>query len=285
MKAARNKNKPDYGDDKVKELAAVVADVGPAIVACSGGVDSLLLATVYHRTMPSKVIIAHAVSPAVVAAATERVKDFARAEGWRLKLIDSGEFDNPVYRANPVDRCYYCKSCLYNSLSNVASSRLVADIDAYTMVSGANVDDLGEFRPGLAAAEEFKVRHPFIEAGMTKQHVRAMSRDLGLSSADLPASPCLASRLYTGTRVTKARLAAVEHGEEFIKGVTGVRIVRCRIRGNKMYIEVRDLDRHKITAELLDRLLRELHYVDPDIETVTIDPLPYRPGRAFVSSP
>jgi uncharacterized protein len=265
----------------VNKLAEIVKDMRHVIVACSGGVDSLLLATVFHRAAPGAVIVAHALGPAVPAAATQRVKDCASSEGWQLELIHSGEFADPVYRANPIDRCYYCKSHLYTALTQLAQSKLIAN-KGYTMVSGANVDDLGEYRPGLKAAEEFKVRHPFVEAGMTKQHIRELSRSLGLAFAELPASPCLASRLYTGTPVTVTRLAVVEHGEEFLKEQTGIRIVRCRLKQDEIHIEVPREDQCKILPPLVARLHEELRLINPSIRAVHLDPLPYQPGRAFV---
>lgn len=268
----------------VDRLGGLLNEIGPTIVACSGGVDSLLLATICHRNEQTDAIISHAVSPAVPAAATRRVKEYARAEGWRLELIESGEFEDPVYRANPVDRCYYCKTHLYTALARIARLTVSAGTDGYTIVSGANMDDLSEYRPGLKAAEEFRVRHPFVEAGMTKQDIRVMSRALGLASADLPASPCLASRLYTGTPVTKRRLSAVEHGEEFLKRETGTQIVRCRIRDDAMHIEVPNEERNKIVPALVGRLQEELQRINPAIREVYLDPRPYQPGRAFVLS-
>lgn len=266
-------------------LASVLSGIGPALVACSGGIDSLLLATMVHRMFPRDAIIVHAVSPAVPPLATQRVHEQARAEGWRLELVQTGEFGDPSYLANPVDRCYYCKTHLYSALSIIAtapSQRGIGMVSRYPLVSGANVDDLGEYRPGLKAAEEFNVRHPYIEAGWLKRNIREMARQLGLPYAELPASPCLASRLYTGTPVTEQRLAAVDFSEQFLQRILGIDVVRCRVRGNDMYIEVPAADQGKIMPNLPEQLLQELKSATFPINAVHLDPLPYRPGRAFV---
>lgn len=265
-------------------LETVLDDIGQAIVACSGGVDSLLLATVLHRRRPDNTIIAHALSPAVPVAATQRVKRYAETEGWHLSLVNSGEFEDSTYRENPVDRCYYCKTNLYAALSLITKFKGSTDARQHTIVSGANIDDLGEYRPGLQAARENKVRHPFIEAGMTKQHIREMSRRLNMPFSELPASPCLASRLYTGTYVTEQRLSAVEHGEEFLKQQTDIQVVRCRIKQDEMSIEVASEDRVRITPSLIASLQEEIRLVSPAIRQVNLDPLPYKAGRAFVAS-
>ena len=269
---------------KHQALKVALQDIGPRIVACSGGVDSLLLATVAHQANPGETIIAHAISPAVPAAATQRVKDFASVQGWQLQLLESGEFENSTYLSNPVNRCFYCKSHLYEALSIIKKGELGSTAKHYTMLSGANLDDLKEYRPGLEAAKLFEVRHPFVEAQMLKTDIRSMSRALELPSAELPASPCLASRLYTGTRVTAPRLRAVEQCEEFIREKTNVATVRCRIKDNRMLIEVTDKERNRITSTVVDSLRDMLRSINPKIVHVGMDPLPYKSGRAFVGS-
>ena len=145
---------------------------GPLAVAVSGGVDSVTLATFAHRTAASRVEMFHAVSPAVPREATERVERLASAQGWRLRIVDAGEFTDKSYLANPVDRCFFCKTNLYGCIASLSDSQIL---------SGANLDDLGEYRPGLNAAKLHSVRHPYLEAKVDKTAVRSLARDLGLA--------------------------------------------------------------------------------------------------------
>src|SRR5208337_2844675 len=156
-------------------LAAVLSNIrGPLAVAVSGGVDSLTLATFAHRTADSRAEMFHAVSPAVPGDATVRVELLAAAQGWRLRMVDAGEFTDETYLANPVDRCFFCKT---------------------------NLDGLREYRPGLQAAKRHSVRHPYLEAGIDKRAVRSLARELGLGAlSELPAAPCLSSRVRLALR-------------------------------------------------------------------------------------
>ena len=157
--------------------------------------------------------------------------------------------------------------------------------DGHVLMSGANVDDLGEYRPGLRAAAEAGVQHPFVEVGASKQEIRAVARDLGLDWADLPASPCLASRLYTGTTVTPARLHAVEVGEALLTELTGVSVVRCRLQHDAVRIEVPDADRSRVTSAVVAEVLVAMQRTDPEIASAVLDEHAYRPGRSFVLTP
>lgn len=251
------------------------------MVACSGGVDSLVLATVAHRELPRSTLVAHAVTPAVPAAATVRVHTAASREGWPLEIVHSDEFADERYLANPVDRCYHCKSHLYDALGVLADQRSTADA---TLLSGANLDDLGEYRPGLDAAAERGVRHPFVEAGIDKAGIRSIARELRLDVAELPASPCLASRLYTGTRVTVARLRAVEMGEELIRTQTGIGVVRCRVREDQVVVEVDGDARAALDDDLLDATFELMRLSEPGLASIRLDDRPYRPGRAVLRS-
>ena len=250
------------------------------IVACSGGIDSLVLATLAHRAAPEQTIVAHTVTPAVPGPGTARVVAFAEREGWNLELVRSSEFDDERYLSNPADRCYYCKSNLYDAISTLQGSTS-APTDA-VILSGANTDDLGEYRPGLIAADEHAVHHPYVEAGWGKADIRSAARDLGLAEADLPASPCLASRLYTGTRVTASRLQAVEVGEALVTQLTGVAIVRCRIREANVSIEVRGEDRHHIDPSVIAAVRTAMTSVEPELIDVSLDDDDYRAGRSFL---
>jgi uncharacterized protein len=265
--------------DLLTRIHAELDALGHIVVACSGGNDSTLLAVVAHRRAPDRVTVAHAVSPAVPPEATERVRTLAVQEGWALSIVRSGEFADENYLSNPVNRCYFCKSNLYDSLMQIAAAH-----DSGTVVSGANCDDLGEYRPGLDAAAERGVRHPWIEAQFAKSDIRALARALALPFAELPSSPCLASRLYTGTRVTAERLRAVHVCETLIRQKTGLDVVRCRVRGDMLIVEVAEADRPAITAQLLADLRMLAASKEPGITTAMLDAEAYRPGRAFVGN-
>jgi uncharacterized protein len=216
--------------DALRELQGVLAPTPRAAVAVSGGVDSMTLAVVAHRLPDAAVEIFHAVSPAVPPEATARVRHYADREGWRLQVVDAGEFDDPNYRANPVNRCFYCKTNLYGAI--------VGRTDA-VVYSGTNMDDLGDYRPGLEAAANRDVRHPFVEADIDKASVRAMAHMLGLDDlAELPAAPCLSSRIETGLRVEADQLALVHAVERYVGRQLDPDTVRCRVRHDAIVIEL-----------------------------------------------
>ena len=225
-------------------LRECLRGLGEVAVAVSGGVDSMTLAVVAGRTQGPDARMYHAVSPAVPPDATARVRAYAACEGWPLEVMDAGEFGDERYRANPANRCYFCKTNLYGAMAARATG---------TLVSGTNVDDLGDFRPGLAAASEHAVRHPYVEAGLRKRDVRAIAHSLGLDDlAELPAAPCLSSRVETGIAIDAGDLAAVHRVEVGVRAAVSPRSVRCRVRREAVVIE---LDPH--TLERCDRSARE----------------------------
>ena len=261
--------------DAVARLQAILGDIGPVAVAVSGGVDSLTLATLAHRTLRGRVEMFHAVSAAVPEEATQRVRDLAGREGWKLSVVDAGEFSDAEYRRNPVNRCFYCKTNLYGALVPHTAAQVVA---------GTNLDDLGEYRPGLDAAANHGVRHPFVEAGIDKKTVRAIARVLGLGAlADLPAAPCLSSRIETGIAIDPAMLKLVHAAEVLVSNSLAPRTVRCRVRANGVVIE---LDEHSLAG--LDAAARDS--IHSEVGALfrgggfeyAVSLAPYRTGSAFL---
>ena len=211
-------------------LNAVFDSARPAAVALSGGVDSMTLAFVAHLRLGAGITMFHAASAAVPVSATERVRDYAARHGWALRIIDAGEFADERYLANPSNRCFFCKSNLYGTLSSLSQAQLF---------SGTNTDDLGDWRPGLKAAEANGVRHPFVEAGMSKSDIRRMAAAYGLNDlAELPSAPCLSSRIETSLRIEPQILRAIDKVETLLRDDLSPDTVRCRIRQAGIVVEL-----------------------------------------------
>ncbi len=272
-------------DINISPLEVLLQQCKGVLIACSGGIDSLLLAVTAHRTLGRKCHVVHSVGPSVPSEATERVKTFAEKEGWRLHLISSEEFQDENYLSNPLNRCFFCKTHLYRSLSFLSQRLLKEGAEGFSIMSGTNCDDLSEYRPGLIAADQFGVRHPYVEAGMGKEDIRSYARQLELSFSELPSSPCLSSRIYTGTRVTPERLQAIHFSETILQNNVPLKMVRCRLEEDEMRIEVLSSDREKLTTEVLSHLREQLQSHHPLVRSVSLDPGTYRPGRAFRALP
>ena len=268
------------GESRTAALERVIETIGRVAVAVSGGVDSMTLAVVAHRVLGASATMVHAVSPAVPADATERVERYARREGWRLVRIDAGELLDARYVANPVNRCYFCKTNLYSTIAPLAGAGV-------TIVSGTNTDDLGDFRPGLAAAAEHSVRHPYVECGSGKPAIRAIATRLGLDDlAELPAAPCLSSRVETGIAIDPEVLKAIDACERLVRDVTGAATVRCRVRRDAVVVELDDTALADLEAPRRAALAGE---VDERMTAAGVSRVlrfePYRMGSAFLRPP
>jgi uncharacterized protein len=266
-------------DDATREAGRRLDDALHGIdrgiaVAVSGGIDSLTLATAAHAAR-SDVEMFHAVSAAVPGDATARVERLAGERGWRLRVVEAGEFDDADYLANPTNRCFFCKTNLYGTIGRHTAGQ---------MVSGANTDDLGEYRPGLDAARNSAVRHPYLEAGIDKRTVRALARAFDLGDlSELPAAPCLSSRVETGIAIRPEVLRAIHAVERDLAGDFPRGTVRCRVRASGVVLEL-----DPATLDALDPERRSL--VERDVARRFGALLPdaslsfsaYRNGSAFL---
>jgi uncharacterized protein len=262
-----------------KQLIRCLQLLEPVAIAVSGGVDSLALATLAHRVLSAGAsTMFHAVSPAVPQEATARVRVLGQQEGWHLTIFDAGEFENEAYRSNPVNRCFHCKHNLYEGIKQLSQAAIL---------SGTNRDDLGEYRPGLEAARRFNVRHPYVETGFRKADVRRLAARLGLGYiAELPAAPCLASRVETGIRIEAETLRLVHRVEQLVTASLKPKVVRCRIRPRAIAVE---LDPQALAQLAPHEQLRLSQAILGLAQTALTIPAraevrfePYRVGSAFV---
>jgi uncharacterized protein len=254
-------------------LADILDALADPVVAVSGGVDSMTLAALVFRRRGTVARMVHAISPAVPAEATARVRAYAAREGWTLATIDAGEFADPDYRANPVNRCYFCKTNLYGEIARRFTGAIL---------SGTNTDDLGDFRPGLKAAAEHDVRHPFVEAGLSKADVRALARSMSFDDlAELPAAPCLSSRVETGIGIDPADLALVDSVETRLRTILGKADIRCRVtaRGVRIELSADALGRLEV-SDATQRSAVEAMVTDAGL--IFLGYAPYKRGSAFL---
>lgn len=217
---------------KEASLQERLRDAGRVLVAYSGGVDSSYLALAAHRALGDGALAVTAVSPSYPESHRTVAEEVVREFGIRHRFVDTHEMESADYRANRTDRCYHCKAELFEVLG---AMREETGFDA--VAYGINTDDTGDFRPGHRAADEHGVLSPFLDVALSKEEIRALSREAGLPTADLPASACLASRLPYGTEVTPERLLQVERGEEALRSL-GFRQLRVRHHGDVARVEI-----------------------------------------------
>ena len=257
---------------KRERLLAVLRQWPGVAVAFSGGVDSAVVAKAAFLALGDRAIAVTAESASVPRSEIQDAKKLASIIGIRHRIISTQEFDNPDYLKNDGSRCYHCKSELYDRIEQI-----LPELGVPVMCSGANLDDQGDYRPGLTAAAEHQVRHPLQEAGFTKADVRGVAKSWGLPTWDKPASPCLSSRLAPGLAVTPERTGRVEQAEIFLRS-QGVR--ECRVRyheGDLARIEVPLSEIARFATEPLRSQLAE-RFKQLGFQFVTLDLAGFRSG-------
>ena len=256
--------------DKERALSDTLASLGSVIVAYSGGADSAYLAFVANRTLGERAVAVTADSPSYPERHRQLAIQIARDFGLRHEIIQTNELERPEYRANPSNRCYYCKHELYTHLSRIATDR------GAVIVDGNNADDRGDYRPGRQAAREFGVRSPLDEVDLTKDEIRELSRRAGLPSWDEPASACLSSRIPYHTEVTDEKLRTIERAEQALRAL-GFRLFRVRHHDDLARIEIARVEMPRAlepdVAAAIVRALKEVGY-----KYVSLDLQGYRTG-------
>jgi len=251
---------------KEEQLREIFRELESVIVAYSGGVDSSYVAYVANAELGPRAVCITGQSASLPAFQRTEIDRVVERFGFQHEVIRTDELDNPSYRANNSDRCFFCKDELYTKLETVARGRGIQ-----TIVDGSTVDDLGDYRPGRRAAAQHAVRSPLIEVGLSKSEVRELSRRATLPTWDKPASPCLSSRIAYGTTVTIERLSKVDRGEEILREF-GFREFRVRHHDQLVRLEIATAEmdqilRKEVFEELATRF-RELgfKYVTLDLE-------------------
>ncbi len=258
--------------EKFEQLRALFREMEKALIAYSGGVDSTLVAKIAYDVLGDRALAVTAVSPSLLPEELEDAKIQAATIGIPHKIVQTHEMENPNYTSNPVNRCYFCKSELHDTLKPLA-----LELGYPYVVDGVNADDLHDYRPGIQAAKERGARSPLAEVGVSKVEVRQLSQQLGLSWWDKPAQPCLSSRFPYGEEITVAKLQRVGRGEIYLRNL-GWQNLRVRSEGDTARIE---LPPEQIKEFVLTNDLQTLvsAFQDFGFIYVTLDLEGYRSGK------
>ena len=241
-------------DAKLEQLLELLRSFETCAVAFSAGIDSTVLAKAAQLALGDRAVAVTGVSPSLAEGELDEARQLAELIGIRHEIIATAEFADPNYTQNAPDRCYHCKSELYQQIGRIRSR-----LGVRVVVNGANSDDTGDYRPGMQAAEEYQVRSPLLECGITKAELRQLARDWELPIWDKPAMPCLSSRVAYGEQVTPERLAMIDGAEQLLRS-QGLRTVRVRYHRG-------DLARLEVPEAELGRL------VDPSTRQALVDGL------------
>jgi len=259
-------------EQKLKQLKTIFAEMERALIAYSGGVDSTLVAKIAYDVLGDRALAITAVSPSLLPEELEDARIQVAAIGITHEVVETHEMDNPNYTSNPVNRCYFCKSELHDTLKPLALQRGYPYV-----VDGVNADDLGDYRPGIQAAKERGARSPLAEVGVTKAEVRQISKQLGLPWWDKPAQPCLSSRFPYGEEITVGKLKRVGRAEIYLRRL-GYSTLRVRSEGDTARIELspEQIKEFVLTTDLptLVSAFQEFGFI-----YVTLDLEGYRSGK------
>jgi uncharacterized protein len=250
-------------EEKIRKLETIIGGYKRVIIGFSAGVDSTLVSFVSNKVLGMNALIVLAKTETITREDIELGRSLASAYHFNFREIEYRELEIENYAANPVNRCYFCKHELYERLSAIALEEKIPYI-----LDGANMDDLGDYRPGRVAAKELQIKSPLIEASFTKQDVRDAAEYYGLPNYDKPSAPCLSSRIPYGTRIDLSSLEMIAQAEQYIKqkGFTNVRVRHFGIKA-KIEVDKVDIERLRLFFDDVEARLREVGYREVEIDS------------------